>query len=56
MVGERGCDVERSMDVEDDEEEEEEDGQGRGDEERPLKVLERTREKAKQEQAIRCFI
>ena len=35
-VGERGCDTERSMD-------EEEEEQGRGDEERPLKVLERKR-------------
>lgn len=40
VVGERGCDVERSMD-----EEEEEEEQGRGDEERPLKVLERRRNK-----------
>ncbi len=40
VVGERGCDVERSMD-----EEEEEEEQGRGDEERPLKVLERERDR-----------
>lgn len=36
VVGERGCDVERSID---EDEEEEEDEPGRGDEERPPKVL-----------------
>lgn len=36
VVGERGCDVERSMD---EDEEEEEDELGRGDEERPPRVL-----------------
>lgn len=38
VVGERGCDAERSMD---EEEEEEVAEQGRGDDERPPKVLER---------------
>lgn len=38
VVGERGCDAESSMDEEEEEEEEVEE-QGRGDEERPPKVL-----------------
>lgn len=39
VVGESGCDVERSME----EEEEEEEEQGRGDEDSPPNVLERKR-------------
>lgn len=43
MVGERGCDAERSKDEEEEEEEEteEEEEQGRGAEERPPNVLDR---------------
>lgn len=44
VVGESGCDVERSMEEDEvEEEEEEEEEQGREEEERPPNVLERNR-------------